>query len=151
MRQFGKTTRMLIDRSAWFPLVQSTTERWQSGWMHRSWKPARWRHLPGFESLSLRHLSHYSMSSHISFWGWVYIPLTSLNSCDFTAIHPVSGLIYGFIYRVENLQCSHLSSPIRPKALHNPTIREKHQQEREKVCLGNSAFNASHDAVSNFW
>ena len=31
-------------------------ERWQSGWMHWSWKPARVQALPGFESLSLRHL-----------------------------------------------------------------------------------------------
>ena len=31
------------------------TERWQSGWMHRSWKPARVRALRGFESHPLRH------------------------------------------------------------------------------------------------
>ena len=31
-------------------------ERWQSGWMRRSWKPLRMQVLPGFESLSLRNL-----------------------------------------------------------------------------------------------
>ena len=29
-------------------------ERWQSGWMRRSWKPLRMQVLPGFESLTLR-------------------------------------------------------------------------------------------------
>ena len=55
-QRLSLTTQMLIDRSGWFPLIPFSSERWQSGWMHRSWKPARWRHLPGFESLSLRHL-----------------------------------------------------------------------------------------------
>ena len=98
----GKVNKSIKSRCLWYwqkpPLSISTSavERWQSGWMHRSWKPAWVRAHRGFESHPLRHLASSNLVKQRQ------IPLLSLGCVDlpasqrFTVSHIYSASFVGW-------------------------------------------------------